>query len=160
MPACGLAPGDDPVRVDTQLVGTRAQPAQRGGHVLQLGGEDGLAGQPVVDRRHREPGADQALERVGTPVAPGRAEDAAGAQPPAAAVQEQDDRGRSSWRGVEVEQQRPEPGRRGVLDRPPQLSDPAGKVDGGGQWVGVGGRAAGRSRLPRPPSSRATGSRA
>ena len=69
-----LAPRDDPVGVDTELVGAGAQPADRGLDVVELGGEDRLAGQAVVDRRDGEAGGDEPGERVGAPVAQGRAE--------------------------------------------------------------------------------------
>ena len=144
MRARRLTPDDDSVRVDPEFGAAYAQPVEGGEHVVALRGEGGLGREPVVHGRDREPGSDQALERVGAPVTPGGAEHGTGAHPPATAVQEHDHRRLRLLRGVDVQLQRAVARRGGVGDRAAHLPDAGVERGRVGQRVGVRADQSGR----------------
>jgi tetratricopeptide (TPR) repeat protein len=97
VPAGGVAPQQDAVRIDAVPGSAVSHPVQCPAHVVELSREPGLSRQPVVRADDSEPGRGHAAEQARTPVAECRRGHIAGALPPAAAV-EIDDGGQRAAR--------------------------------------------------------------
>lgn len=151
-----LAPQHDPFGVEPQRLGVPSYPAQGGLAVVQLSGEDGLRAEPIVDRGDREAGRREQVERTDLPRLEGRPEPSATSGPPAATVQEDNDRhgapGRVRGGEVEIEQERAETVRCCILD--PSQQPGARRCDfRGGERRGAPGH------VSRPRDAGRTGSR-